>query len=73
MTYKNKHLLKGAEMKRKGRDLKYNEEVLSRAVEEYINSDKSAREVAEEFNLTANVVLYHYNKRKEKKTNGIEQ
>ena len=59
-------------MKKKGRNLKYNKEVLDRAVEEYINSDKSANEVAEEFNLTANVVLYHYNKRKEQETNGIK-
>ena len=59
-------------MKRKGRNLKYNKEILDKAVEEYINSDKSAREVAEEFNLTASVVLYHYNKRKEKKTDGIK-
>lgn len=60
-------------MKKKGRNLKYNKEILDRAVEEYINSDKSANEVAEEFNLTANVVLYHYNKRKEQETNGIKQ
>lgn len=56
-------------MRKSGRHLKYDKEVLQNAVEEYATSDKTAEEVATKYNMTSSVVLYHYHKMLEQETN----
>lgn len=59
-------------MRRQGRNLKYDKDMLEKALNEYANSDKTSKEVAQKYGITANVLLYHYNKRKEQEYNGAE-
>ncbi len=54
-------------MKRSGRDSKYPQELIDRAVKEYVSSNKSAKEVGAEYGMSSATLLYHYHKWKDQK------
>ena len=54
-------------MKKQGRNTKFSEEMLREAAELYLDSNLSAKEVGERYEISADVVLYHARKmRKER-------
>ena len=58
-------------MRKSGSRTKYPEDILKKAVEEYLTSDMTANEVSEKYNIPAPVISYHA--RKEKNNNGAKQ
>ena len=49
-------------MKKSGRTSKYPKDLLEKVVEEYLTTDKGAKEIEEEFNIPEYVIRYHAKK-----------
>ena len=52
--------------KKQGRNTKFPEEMLREAAELYLESNLSAKEVGEKYNISAEVVRYHAKKLRER-------
>lgn len=53
-------------MKKSGNRSKYPKELLEKIIEEYLTTDKTAKEVGEEFGVPEHVVRYHATKERRK-------
>lgn len=57
-------------MRRQGRYPKYDKKITDFALKEYIESNKTMKEVAEEYSITTGILSYQYKKWKEIQSNG---
>lgn len=57
-------------MRRQGRYPKYDKKIIDSALKEYVESNKTMKEVAEEYSITTGILSYQYRKWKEIQSNG---
>ncbi len=55
-------------MKAKGRPLSITKEAIENAIQEYLTTDKSAKEVAATLGVTQATFLYHYHKQRKEQS-----
>ena len=49
-------------MKKSGRNSKYPKELIEKVVEEYLTTEKGAKEIGEEYKIPEHVIRYHAKK-----------